>query len=76
MRIAIIGLGRMGHALADRSLEEGHEVGVWNRTPGRAGALQKRVSSSSGSSSTSPDQSIESNYGSLSGRWNGPKSLL
>jgi 3-hydroxyisobutyrate dehydrogenase-like beta-hydroxyacid dehydrogenase len=42
MRIAIVGLGRMGRALADRSLEEGHEVSVWNRTPGRAGALQER----------------------------------
>jgi hypothetical protein len=36
--------------------------------PDRAGALQNRVSSSSGSSSMSPDQSIESNYGSQSGR--------
>ena len=42
MRIAIIGLGRMGRALADRLLDEGHEVSVWNRTPGRAGALQER----------------------------------
>ena len=39
---------------------------------GRAGALQNRVNSSSGSSSMSPDQSIESNYGSQSRRWNGP----
>jgi 3-hydroxyisobutyrate dehydrogenase-like beta-hydroxyacid dehydrogenase len=42
MRIAIIGLGRMGRALADRLLEEGHQVSVWNRTAGRAGALQER----------------------------------
>ena len=42
MRIAIIGLGRMGHALADRLLDDAHEVGVWNRTPGRAEALQQR----------------------------------
>ena len=42
MRIAIIGLGRMGRAFADRLLDEGHEVSVWNRTPGRADALQER----------------------------------
>ena len=41
MRIAIIGLGRMGRALAERWLEEGHQVSVWNRTSGRAGALQE-----------------------------------
>ena len=42
MRIAIIGLGRMGRALAERLLEEGHQVSVWNRTAGRAAALQEQ----------------------------------
>ena len=42
MRIAIIGLGRMGRALADRLLDDGHEVSVWNRTPSRAGGLHER----------------------------------
>lgn len=42
MRIAIIGLGRMGRALADRLLDERHEVSAWNRTQGRAGVLQER----------------------------------
>jgi 6-phosphogluconate dehydrogenase (decarboxylating) len=42
MRIAIIGLGRMGRAFADRLLDDGHEVSVWNRTPGRADSLQER----------------------------------
>jgi 3-hydroxyisobutyrate dehydrogenase len=42
MRIAIIGLGRMGRALADRLLDDSHEVSVWNRTPGRAAELQER----------------------------------
>jgi 3-hydroxyisobutyrate dehydrogenase-like beta-hydroxyacid dehydrogenase len=42
MRVAIVGLGRMGSALADRLLDEGHEVSVWNRTTGRADALQER----------------------------------
>jgi 3-hydroxyisobutyrate dehydrogenase-like beta-hydroxyacid dehydrogenase len=42
MRVAVIGLGRMGRALAERLLEEGHQVGVWNRTAGRAAALQEQ----------------------------------
>lgn len=42
MRIAIIGVGRMGHALAERLLDTGHTVSVWNRTPGRTGALQEQ----------------------------------
>ena len=42
MRIAVIGLGRMGRALAERLLEEGHQVSVWNRTAGRAAALQEQ----------------------------------
>jgi 3-hydroxyisobutyrate dehydrogenase-like beta-hydroxyacid dehydrogenase len=42
MRLAVIGLGRMGRALAERLLEEGHDVSVWNRTPGRATELQER----------------------------------
>jgi 3-hydroxyisobutyrate dehydrogenase-like beta-hydroxyacid dehydrogenase len=33
MRLAILGMGRMGHALAERLLSGGHEVSVWNRTP-------------------------------------------
>jgi 3-hydroxyisobutyrate dehydrogenase-like beta-hydroxyacid dehydrogenase len=42
MQIAIIGVGRMGHALAERLLDDGHEVSVWNRSPGRAAVLKER----------------------------------
>jgi 3-hydroxyisobutyrate dehydrogenase-like beta-hydroxyacid dehydrogenase len=42
MKLAVIGLGRMGRALAVRLLEEGHQASVWNRTSGRAGALQEQ----------------------------------
>ncbi|MGY5080073.1 NAD(P)-dependent oxidoreductase [Streptomyces nigrescens] len=34
--VAVLGLGSMGAALADALLVAGHEVTVWNRTPGRA----------------------------------------
>jgi 3-hydroxyisobutyrate dehydrogenase-like beta-hydroxyacid dehydrogenase len=39
MRIAVLGLGRMGQALAGRLLGAGHQVTVWNRTAGRADDL-------------------------------------
>jgi 3-hydroxyisobutyrate dehydrogenase-like beta-hydroxyacid dehydrogenase len=33
--IAVLGLGAMGRAIVARLLEAGHDVRVWNRTPGR-----------------------------------------
>jgi 3-hydroxyisobutyrate dehydrogenase-like beta-hydroxyacid dehydrogenase len=39
MDIAVLGMGRMGRALAGRLLEGGHRLTVWNRTKGRAGEL-------------------------------------
>ena len=36
MDIAVLGMGRMGRALAARLLEGGHSVTVWNRSKGRA----------------------------------------
>jgi 3-hydroxyisobutyrate dehydrogenase len=39
MQIGVLGLGRMGTTFAARLLDNGHSVAVWNRTPGRAGAL-------------------------------------
>jgi 3-hydroxyisobutyrate dehydrogenase len=39
MDVAVLGMGRMGRALATRLLDSGHRVTVWNRTPGRATAV-------------------------------------
>ena len=39
MRVAFLGLGRMGVAMARHVVDAGHELHVWNRTPGRADAL-------------------------------------
>lgn len=36
MDVAVLGMGRMGQALARRLLGGGHRVAVWNRTPGKA----------------------------------------
>ncbi|MEM7069369.1 MAG: NAD(P)-binding domain-containing protein [Pseudomonadota bacterium] len=38
-KLAVLGLGSMGSALACCLLENGYEVSVWNRTPGKSEAL-------------------------------------
>jgi 3-hydroxyisobutyrate dehydrogenase-like beta-hydroxyacid dehydrogenase len=39
MRLSFLGMGNMGTAFAMRALERGHEVTVWNRSPGRTSEL-------------------------------------
>ncbi|MBB4903981.1 NAD(P)-dependent oxidoreductase [Actinophytocola algeriensis] len=39
MQTTVIGLGKMGRALATALVERGHDTTVWNRTPGRSGDL-------------------------------------
>ena len=39
MKVGFVGLGRMGSAMATNLLKAGHELAVWNRTPGKADAL-------------------------------------
>ncbi|HLX00872.1 MAG TPA: NAD(P)-dependent oxidoreductase [Trinickia sp.] len=41
MDIGFIGLGSMGSAMVANLLKAGHRVRVWNRTAGRAGALEE-----------------------------------
>jgi 3-hydroxyisobutyrate dehydrogenase-like beta-hydroxyacid dehydrogenase len=36
MRVAVLGMGNMGRALARRLLTHGYDVRIWNRTPGKA----------------------------------------
>ena len=39
MDVAVLGMGRMGRAIAGRLLEGGHRVTVWNRSRGRAAEI-------------------------------------
>src|SRR6201999_3250851 len=39
MRVAFLGMGRMGRLIAAHVLSAGHELTIWNRTPGRAAEL-------------------------------------
>ena len=36
MQVAFLGLGIMGHGMASNLVKAGHEVTVWNRTPGKS----------------------------------------
>jgi len=40
--VALIGLGTMGAGIAERLLDQGFAVDVWNRTPGPAALLTER----------------------------------
>jgi 3-hydroxyisobutyrate dehydrogenase-like beta-hydroxyacid dehydrogenase len=41
MKLGFIGLGHMGAAMAANLIKAGHEVSVFNRSPGKSGALVK-----------------------------------
>mgnify|MGYP003334310191 FL=1 len=41
MKIGVVGIGKMGAAIAERLLGQGHEVTVWNRTAAKTSALTK-----------------------------------
>lgn len=41
-RIGLVGLGHMGSAMARRLLQQGHELMVFNRSPGPTDALQRQ----------------------------------
>ena len=45
MAVAVVGLGQMGTAFAERLLDAGYDVFVANRTPGRAAGLVERGAS-------------------------------
>ena len=42
MRVAVLGLGRMGAPIAERLEQAGHELAVWNRSPAAAEAFARR----------------------------------
>jgi 3-hydroxyisobutyrate dehydrogenase-like beta-hydroxyacid dehydrogenase len=45
-RVAVLGLGRMGRAMAQRLAEQGVELAVWNRTRARAEELAASIGAS------------------------------
>ena len=49
MRVAVLGMGQMGRAFAARALQRGHQVTVWNRSPGRVPDLVDAGAAEAGS---------------------------
>jgi 3-hydroxyisobutyrate dehydrogenase-like beta-hydroxyacid dehydrogenase len=49
MRVAFLGLGKMGTPIAGRILAAGHTLTIWNRTPGRAEPLVSHGAHAAGS---------------------------
>jgi 3-hydroxyisobutyrate dehydrogenase-like beta-hydroxyacid dehydrogenase len=49
VKVAFIGLGRMGQAMAQRVLAAGHDLVVWNRTSDRLGELVEQGAAVAGS---------------------------
>jgi 3-hydroxyisobutyrate dehydrogenase-like beta-hydroxyacid dehydrogenase len=56
MRLAVVGIGRMGHALAERLLGGAHEVTVWNRTPHKADDLLAKGAREASSPAAAADE--------------------
>jgi 3-hydroxyisobutyrate dehydrogenase len=49
MRVAFLGMGRMGRLTAAHILSAGHELTIWNRTPGKAADLVEQGAQEAGS---------------------------
>lgn len=46
MKVGFIGLGHLGKAIAGRLVEQGYDLVVWNRTPGKADGLKSQEAES------------------------------
>ncbi|HTO44167.1 MAG TPA: NAD(P)-dependent oxidoreductase [Burkholderiales bacterium] len=81
MNIGIAGTGRMGSAIAQRLLECGHAVAVWNRTPEKTKAAQAagaRVAGSAAELATGSEAviTILTNAGAIDSVYRGAQGLL
>jgi 3-hydroxyisobutyrate dehydrogenase-like beta-hydroxyacid dehydrogenase len=54
-KVAVLGLGPMGRALAGAFVAAGHAVTVWNRTPGKASGLDVSVAPAAGEAVSAAD---------------------
>jgi 3-hydroxyisobutyrate dehydrogenase-like beta-hydroxyacid dehydrogenase len=79
--VAVIGLGIMGHAMADHFLRGGHRVTVWNRTSAKADdlvAAGARLATSPAAAAGAADVSFEvtADDGSSRAAWLGGDGIL
>lgn len=81
MKIGIAGTGRMGSAIAQRLIECGHTVTVWNRTPDRTKAAQAAGARLAATASALVQESetlvtILTNAAAIDAVYRGPQGLL
>jgi len=81
MKVGVVGIGRMGAAIASRLLGLGHEVTVWNRTADKARALQAagaKFAATPAELAASADIVISflANVGAIDATYHGPSGLL
>ena len=81
MKLGIAGIGRMGAAIAERLLEHGHQVTVWNRTPAKAEALRAHgaaVAATPAALATAADiiLTILTDADAIAATYDGPQGLL
>lgn len=79
--IAVLGLGIMGHGIADNFLKNGHSVTVWNRSPDKAADLVQKgakLANSIGAAVKAADIVIEVTANDESSRsvWTGEEGIL
>lgn len=55
MKIALLGIGRMGHELGVHLLQAGHDLTVWNRTP----AAAERLRDAGAAHADSPEAAVQ-----------------
>ena len=81
MKIGIAGIGKMGAAIAQRLLQHGHQVTLWNRTAGKAQALLRHgatVADTPAALATASDilLSILTDAEAIAATYDGPAGLL
>ena len=81
MKVGVAGIGRMGAAIAERLLKQGHQVTVWNRTPAKAQALTQHgaaVAASPAELAAAADiiLSILTDAAAIAAAYDGPAGLL
>lgn len=60
MKIAILGLGKMGSRIAQKLYEEGHKVFVWNRSKTPIEELELKIKNSPASTSEAGRAKVKS----------------
>ncbi len=81
MKVGVAGIGRMGAAIAERLLKQGHQVTVWNRTLAKAEAVRQHgalVAATPAQLAASADiiLSILTDATAIAAAYDGPEGLL